>query len=184
MQQPHPLLHHGLLYGCTWRSALRCACRLQGDSLLHRGPLLACKKLLLHAWSTSCPTGAPPALLLHRLCRLQGYFSHISHSSFSAAVAHQFFFLLNLLSQRYTECCWWVQLWQWWKLFGNISYLTWAGAGLCSQRCPCSPLLTKYAHVSPIQLLSSVFNVLMGKSIYASKQWTISGFAFHQPCIN
>lgn len=49
--------------------------------------------------------GAPPALLLHRLCRLQGYFSHISHSSFSAAVAHQFFFLLNLLSQRYTECC-------------------------------------------------------------------------------
>jgi len=68
----HCCMHHGLLYGCTWRSALRCACRLQGDSLLHRGPLLACRKLLLHAWNTSYLTSA---LTLRAARLLLSYFS-------------------------------------------------------------------------------------------------------------
>ena len=33
--RPRPLLHRGLLPGCAWRSALRSAHGLQGDSLLH-----------------------------------------------------------------------------------------------------------------------------------------------------
>ena len=36
--RPHPLLHHRLLHGCTWRSAPHGAHWLQGYSLLHHRP--------------------------------------------------------------------------------------------------------------------------------------------------
>ena len=49
---PRPLLYHGLLHGCTWRSALCGAHGLQGHSLLHHEPSLGCRELLC-GWSTS-----------------------------------------------------------------------------------------------------------------------------------
>ena len=52
---PHPLLHHGLLRGCTRRSALCGTHGLWGHSLLLCGPLLGCRELLLSTSSTSCP---------------------------------------------------------------------------------------------------------------------------------
>lgn len=49
--RPLPLLHCGHLHSCTWRSAPHSAWGLKEDSLLLRGLLLGCRKLLLHAWS-------------------------------------------------------------------------------------------------------------------------------------
>ena len=89
--RPHPLLPHGLLHGCTWRSALCGAHGLQGDSLFLHGPPLGCKELLLHAWWNSCPLSA--------LTLVSAGPFHIFHSSLSAAVAQQFSPFLNLLSQ-------------------------------------------------------------------------------------
>lgn len=56
----YALLHHGLFQGCMWKSAPYGAHALQGNSLLHCGPLLSLWELL-HAWSTSC---LPSALTL------------------------------------------------------------------------------------------------------------------------
>ena len=73
----HPPLPRRLLRGCTGRCALRGAHGLQGDGLLLRGPLLGCRKLLLCAWSSSCPPSALTSVP-------SGLFSHISHPSFPA----------------------------------------------------------------------------------------------------
>ena len=99
---PHPLLHHGLLHGCTWRSALPGAHGLQGDSLLHHGPLLGCQELLLWAWSTSCH---PVALTLVAV-RLFLIFSLLFLSCHCVAD-----FPFSLLSQRCNLHCSLVQLW-------------------------------------------------------------------------
>lgn len=50
---PHPLLYHGLLHGCMWKSALLGAHGLQGHSLLHHKPFLCCRELLFCDWSIS-----------------------------------------------------------------------------------------------------------------------------------
>lgn len=55
--KPHPLLPRGLFCGCMWKSALSGVCGLQEDGLLHDGPLLGCRELLLQP-------GAPPAVTL------------------------------------------------------------------------------------------------------------------------
>jgi len=65
---PQALFQHSSMGSSSHRPppALRAASQLHvemssrwcpwaaGDSLLHHGPLLGCKELLLHAWSTSC----------------------------------------------------------------------------------------------------------------------------------
>lgn len=56
---------------------------LQRDSLLHHGPLLRCRKLLLCGWSTFCPTSALPLVAA-------GLFP-ISYLSLPVVVARQFF---------------------------------------------------------------------------------------------
>lgn len=52
---PHPLLHHRFPHGSKGRSAPCGARGLRRDSLLHRGPLLGCRELLLCARTTFCP---------------------------------------------------------------------------------------------------------------------------------
>lgn len=79
--RPHPLLPHGLLHGCRWRSALPGAYRLQGDSLLHHVPLL--EHLLSFCTVLSANMVASITFL----------------TSLSAAVAQQCFPLWILLAQ-------------------------------------------------------------------------------------
>ena len=109
---------------------------LQGDSLLHHGPLLGCRELLLCAWNSPCSSSAPP------LWWLQGRFSHM-FSSLSSAVVQQRFPFLNLLCQRQNQhnsrhSSGWGR-----AHFGAGYELSviWHGeaAGLCSQRQPLQP---------------------------------------------
>jgi len=92
---PHPLLRHGLHHGHMGGSAPCGVHELQGDSLLHHGPLLGCRELLLHVWSTSCTDLAG--------CRT------VSQSSLPAAVVQQVFFpfLKSAIPER-MQCCSWL----------------------------------------------------------------------------
>lgn len=80
-----------------------------GNGLLHHGSLLSCKKFLLCAFITSCPSFCTD-LGACRVC-----FSHISYSSLPAA--QQFSPFLNLLSQRHTQCHSWLNSGQQWVPF-------------------------------------------------------------------
>ena len=91
-------LHLRLLHSCMRRSVLHSAWELHRDSLLLHGPLLDCRELLLHAWSTSCP---PSVLTLGAVEPLPHIFSLLSQlllpTSFSPS--------LNLHSQRHNQHC-------------------------------------------------------------------------------
>ena len=98
--QPHPLLPHGFLHDCMWRFALHDAHGLQGYSLLHCGPLLSFRELLLHLWTTSCP---PSALTL----MAAGLFlSHFSLSSPSCCCPAVFPFLKSALPEHTQHHSW------------------------------------------------------------------------------
>ena len=98
--QPHPLLPHGFLHDCMWRFALHDAHGLQGYSLLHCGPLLSFRELLLHLWTTSCP---PSALTL----MAAGLFlSHFSLSSPSCCCPAVFPFLKSALPEHTQHHLW------------------------------------------------------------------------------
>lgn len=120
---PHTGAPAGALYG------------LQGDSLLHCWPLLGCRELLI------CP-GAPSALFLPRLRWLQGFFSHISHSSLPDDV-QLFFPPFNLLSQRRTQCHSWFSFAQQQVPFGAAGAGSDLTRGSCSQKPSLQPSTTK-----------------------------------------
>lgn len=83
--KPHPLLHSGLLHGCTWRSTLCGTHGLQKDSQL----------FMSFFWAVA---GIPSALLhWHAHKEVSDIFSLFSHSYCCKAV-----FPLNLRSQRRT----------------------------------------------------------------------------------
>lgn len=132
--RPHPLLHCGLLHGCMWRSASCGISVLQGDSLLHYGPLLGCKELLLCAWSTCCP---PAALTLVAA----GLFLSFSCSPFlnlsTPSIAHG-------SSLAVVGPCW--SSWSW--LWSDVGWW-WA---LLTEANPAVPQLSKPCHVNPRQM--------------------------------
>lgn len=101
----HQLLHQ--VCSCRWRCTVPMDSR--GNGLLHHGSLLSCKKFLLCAFITSCPSFCTD-LGACRVC-----FSHISYSSLPAA--QQFSPFLNLLSQRHTQCQSWLNSGQQWVPF-------------------------------------------------------------------
>lgn len=92
---PHPLLHHRFPHGSKGRSAPCGARGLWRDSLLHRGPLLGCRELLLCARTTFCP---PSVLTLVAVGLLPSHVSLFSPSCCCAAV----FPFLHLLLQRHS----------------------------------------------------------------------------------
>ena len=139
--RPHTLLYRGLLHGCTGRSALCGACGLQEDGMLLHGPLLGCRELLLHAWSSSCPLctvlGACMAASLPFLPPLSQLLvlSSVSLSSACSPRAHPVLLMAQLWHQQ-------VPGWSSWS-----SALTWGSAGLCLLR-----LLHPYSPVPMIQI--------------------------------
>ena len=152
--QPPPghshLLHRGLLHPQGGSSVEICSMGdpwVQGDSLLHQGPLPAqpAGELLLPACSTSCP----PAALTWRL---QGCFSLLA---LPASVVQQYFPLLtSALPEVQTT-----------SLIGSAlasagALLELSGAGCCldcSHRChPCRPLLPNPCHVNPIEVCAAI----------------------------
>jgi len=60
----------GRIRCCTGSCSVLCP-RAAGDSLLHHGPLLGCRELLLCTWSSSCTNSVPAGPLLSHC------FSHI-----------------------------------------------------------------------------------------------------------
>jgi len=136
--RPHPLLHCGVLHGCSWRSAPYCAHGLQGA---------ACSTTDL-SWASesfcSLP-GTPPSVTLRATqgCFSLSHFSLLSPSCCCTAVLP----FLNLLTLTHSALLT-AQLWQQQALFGAGSDLTWGSAGLCSQR---PPQLPKPCHKSPMR---------------------------------
>ena len=128
---------------------------LQGDSLLHCGPLLGCRELLLCAWSTSCPF---PMLTLVPI----GLFLSHFLTSPSQLLSHSFFLpFLNLLSQRHNEHCSWLSSGQQLVLFGArwswlLTHMGQLRHSACSSH-PCSPATTKTLVHKPstVSVLSS-----------------------------
>lgn len=148
----YALLHHGLFQGCMWRSAPYGAHALQGNSLLHCGPLLS-RWELLHAWSTSC---LPSALTLVAAgLFLPHFLTPLSQLLQCCSEAVFFYPFLNLLSQRHPA----LLMAQLWPEIGPLgaagagSDLARGSAGLCSQKTflphPSFPPLTP-CPISPV----------------------------------
>jgi len=152
--RPCPLLPTGLLHCCMGRSAPRRISGLQEDGLLLHGPLLGCRELLLHAWSTCCPCALTlvPAGLLLSFCSLH------SPRCCCAAV----FPFLNLLSQRCSQYHSLSQLLQWWVPFGafwnNCLHPTWDSFWALLRGPPCSYQQHRISVVVLAHLLRCIYS--------------------------
>lgn len=151
----------------AWRSAPCGTHGLQGDSLLHRGPL--------HRPQGNVP-GAPPALLLHSPWGLQGYFLLLS---LLAAVPQHFFspFLKHILTD--------VQTISLTSLQPHLLACLWPATGLLSNKGqlldssrrshPCGPPLPKPSHVNPLKTLGMMGMWLNKKGVVALSLFALVG---------
>lgn len=140
--RPHPLLHCGVLHGCSWRSAPYCAHGLQG----------AARSTTDLSWaSESSLPGTPPSVTLRATqgCFSLSHFSLLSPSCCCTAVLP----FLNLLTLTHSALLT-AQLWQQWvpseqrELFCSAM----GSAGLCSQSSSVVLSLTKSCHVTQCQV--------------------------------
>jgi len=135
----YTVLHSRLLHSCIWRPVLSGTPELEGNSLLHHGPLPGCRELLLQTWSTFC---SPYSLTLVS----QGYFSPIfSLLSSSCCCAAVFPFLHSAISDAQPV----LFMAQLWPVVGPFRFRV----GLCSQRPPSSPLATKNLDITPFNTI-------------------------------